>query len=101
MSGCKTCNAEAKRSAKTTANRTECPCDNGFYDDGSNEECIKCPVGCISCKLEAGKAKPTCTLCHEKREIENNCDTSPPGTFIPNVGEPDEEGPTKDCHKTC
>ena len=47
MNKCKSCDASKNRESLSTSG--ECNCLNGFYDDGTNEACLECPVGCKSC----------------------------------------------------
>jgi hypothetical protein len=36
-----------------------CPCSQGYFDQGEQQECLKCHISCLSC---VGKAD-YCTLC--------------------------------------
>jgi len=41
-------------------NRT-CPCDNGYYDDTTNMNCLQCDYTCFIC---TGPTENDCSQCH-------------------------------------
>lgn len=66
---CLTCNANHKR----TLSGTSCPCNDGFYDDGSNGMCLACDYSCKTCTSAAA-----CSSCNSLiKRISDPTSTSP------------------------
>jgi len=64
MNNCTSCETNAANN-RESVNANQCDCKDGYYDDGTNEACKKCPAGCRVCALVDGAVE--CSLCCSKR----------------------------------
>jgi len=57
-----------------------CTCANGFYDDGSNANCVACNYKCTTC---SGSATNCLTCSDSNRAVENTpiCDCNTTGYY--------------------
>lgn len=61
---CETCNTDTKCLTCATSiisprdAKKDCACATGYFDDGKNADCVKCPSRCLSCSN-----LDTCDIC--------------------------------------
>lgn len=65
---CLTCNSNHHR----TLSGVNCPCDDGYYDDGSNGICRACDYSCKACTDTT-----SCTACNSLVKRVSNLTASP------------------------
>ena len=91
QTNCSTCEATFQRTLATGT----CPCNNGYYDDGSSSQCQPCFVTCRTCN---GPSSTDCTGC---RAADPRALNSPTGQCLCMVGFYDFNNSCVACHYTC
>ncbi|KRX00382.1 Insulin-like growth factor binding protein, N-terminal [Pseudocohnilembus persalinus] len=76
---CSTCDngyscTQCKQISSPSRNLNDCTCPNGYYDDGENDQCLKCDLKCKTCEQSE-----ICTTCL-------NPDSQPPHCIIQKQG---------------